>query len=62
MVVTTGKGTDARLALGAAASLQGKGSRDEVLPIAKKSPRLDDLGKVCAKFNGRSRGYLVLTK
>lgn len=60
MVVTTGKGTDARLALGAAAD---KGSRDEVLPIAKKKPPpLDDLGKVCAKFNVRSRGYMVSTK
>lgn len=25
-------------------------------------PPLDDLGKVCAKFNVRSRGYLVSTK
>lgn len=47
-----GNGTDARLALGAAASLRGKGSRDEVLP---RSPPLADLGKACAKFNGRSK-------
>lgn len=38
MCAAGGNGTDARLALGAAASLQGKGSRDEVLPIAKKPP------------------------
>lgn len=51
VVTNFGNGTDARLALGAAASLPGKGSRDEVLP---RSPPLADLGKVCAKFNGRS--------
>lgn len=38
--------------LGAAASLRGKGSRDEVL---LRSPPLADLGKACAKFNGRSK-------
>lgn len=50
----------------AAASLRGKGSRDEVFVNCQEaSPPQDDLGKVCAKFNGRSRGYLaylVLTK
>lgn len=30
--------------------------------LPRSLPPLDDLGKVCAKFNGRSRGYLVSTK
>lgn len=44
----------------AVTSLQGKGSRDEVFVNCQEaSPPQDDLGKVCAKFNGRSRGYLA---
>lgn len=60
MVVTTVKGTDARLALGSSCESARQGITGRSL--VNCLPPLDDLGKVCAKFNGRSRGFLVSTK